>query len=146
MPGDSAPGPEPRSDVSEYLIGHPGVDKVAFTGSTAAGRTIASTAGAQLKRVTLELGGKSAAIVLPDADLEAVAKGLKSASFANNAEACFAHTRILAPRNRYDEVVSALKTMVESITVGDPLDPDTYVGTPARTTAQTSPTPRELVL
>jgi aldehyde dehydrogenase (NAD+) len=115
-------------DVSEYLIGQPGVDKVAFTGSTAAGRTIASTAGAQLKRVTLELGGKSAAIVLPDADLEAMAKGLKSASFGNNAEACVAHTRILAPRNRYDEVVNALKTMVESIIVGDPLDPDTYVG------------------
>ena len=57
-----------------------------------------------------------------------MAKGLKSASFGNNAEACVAHTRILAPRNRYDEVVNALKTMVESIIVGDPLDPDTYVG------------------
>ncbi|WP_405539304.1 aldehyde dehydrogenase [Streptomyces sp. NBC_00075] len=115
-------------ETSEYLIAHPGVDKIAFTGSTAAGRRIASIAGEHLKRVSLELGGKSAAIILEDADLDAVAQGLKFNSLANNAENCQAHTRILAPRNRYEEVVQALKTMIEGLAVGDPSDPATFIG------------------
>ncbi|MFI7611220.1 aldehyde dehydrogenase family protein [Nonomuraea terrae] len=114
--------------VSEYLVSHPGVDKIAFTGSTAAGRRIAAIAGEQLKRVSLELGGKSAAIILDDADLTAVAEGLRTASFGNNAESCVAHSRVLAPRSRYEEVVEALTTMVESLTVGDPADPATFIG------------------
>ena len=87
---------------------HPGVDKVAFTGSTAAGRRIAAICGEQLKRCTLELGGKSAAIILDDADLPS-SDGLPAiASLMNNGQACVAQTRILAPRSRYDEVVDAL--------------------------------------
>jgi acyl-CoA reductase-like NAD-dependent aldehyde dehydrogenase len=123
-------------ETSEYLVKHPGVDKVAFTGSTVAGRRIAALAGEQLKRVSLELGGKSAAIILPDADLEATVGGLKFASFVNNSESCVAHTRILAPRERYEEIVAALKTMVESIAVGDPSDPDTFVGPMVRADQQ----------
>jgi acyl-CoA reductase-like NAD-dependent aldehyde dehydrogenase len=123
-------------ETSEYLVSHPDIDKIAFTGSTAAGRRIASIAGEQLKRVSLELGGKSASIILEDADLAAVMEGLKFASFANNAENCQAHTRILAPRSRYDEVVEALKNMVEGLTVGDPSDPSMFIGPMVRADQQ----------
>jgi acyl-CoA reductase-like NAD-dependent aldehyde dehydrogenase len=115
-------------ETSEYLVAHPDVDKVAFTGSTSAGRKIAAIAGRQLKRVSLELGGKSAAIVLEDADLSAVVEGLRFLSFGNNSENCVAHTRILAPRSRYEEVVAALKTLVEGLKVGDPADLSTFIG------------------
>jgi betaine-aldehyde dehydrogenase len=115
-------------EVGEHLVRHPGVDKIAFTGSTAAGRRIASICGEQLKRVTLELGGKSAAIVLDDADLAATVEGLKFASLMNNGQACVAQTRILASRQRYDEVVDALGSMVAALTVGDPHDPATDIG------------------
>jgi acyl-CoA reductase-like NAD-dependent aldehyde dehydrogenase len=115
-------------ETSEHLISHPDVDKISFTGSTRAGRRIASIAGEQLKRVSLELGGKSAAIILDDADLAAVMQGLRFGSLGNNGEACILQTRILAPRSRYDEVVAALKGMVESLKVGDPSEPDTFIG------------------
>ncbi|ROO86944.1 acyl-CoA reductase-like NAD-dependent aldehyde dehydrogenase [Actinocorallia herbida] len=115
-------------EVSEYLIAHPDVDKIAFTGSTRAGRRVAAIAGEQLKRVSLELGGKSAAVILPDADLHAAVQGLKFAALLNNGESCIAQTRILAPRDRYEEVVAELKTLVASLKVGDPRDPDTFIG------------------
>ncbi|MGW7510022.1 aldehyde dehydrogenase [Streptomyces massasporeus] len=115
-------------ETSEYLVSHREVDKIAFTGSTRAGRRIASIAGEQLKRVSLELGGKSAAIILPDADIEKAVAGLKFGSLLNNGESCIAQTRILAPRSRYAEVVTALKGLVESLKVGDPGDPDTFIG------------------
>ncbi|MEV4837148.1 aldehyde dehydrogenase [Nonomuraea sp. NPDC049486] len=115
-------------EVSEHLVSHPGVDKVAFTGSTAAGRRIASICGEQLKRVSLELGGKSAAIVLDDADLASSMGMLAIASLMNNGQACVAQTRILASRNRYDEVVEAVVNMVNSQPVGDPADPATGIG------------------
>jgi acyl-CoA reductase-like NAD-dependent aldehyde dehydrogenase len=115
-------------ETSEYLISHPEVDKIAFTGSTRAGRRIASIAGQQLKRVSLELGGKSAAVILPDADIQAAVQGLKFSSLLNNGESCIAQTRILAPRGQYEEVVAALKELVESLKVGDPGDPDTFIG------------------
>jgi aldehyde dehydrogenase (NAD+) len=115
-------------EVGEHLVRHPGVDKIAFTGSTAAGRRIASICGEQLKRVSLELGGKSAAIILDDADLAATVEGLKFASLMNNGQACVAQTRILASRNRYDEVVDALSGMVGALAVGDPQDDATEVG------------------
>ncbi len=99
-------------EVGEHLVRHAGIDKVAFTGSTAAGRRIASICGEQLKRVSLELGGKSAAIILDDADLAATVEGLKFASLMNNGQACVAQTRILASRDRYDEVVDAVAAMV----------------------------------
>src|SRR6476660_7249849 len=92
-------------EVGEHLVRHPGVDTIAFTGSTAAGRKIASICGEQLKRCTLELGGKSAAIILDDADLAATVEGLKFASLMNNGQACVAQTRILASRDRYQNVV-----------------------------------------
>ncbi|WP_435068866.1 aldehyde dehydrogenase [Amycolatopsis thermoflava] len=115
-------------ETSEHLVKHPGVDKIAFTGSTRAGRRIASLAGAQLKRVSLELGGKSAMIILPDADLDAAIQGVKFSSLLNNAESCIAQTRILAPRARYDEVVAGLTELVESLGVGDPAQDTTFIG------------------
>ncbi len=115
-------------EVGEHLVRHLGVDKIAFTGSTAAGRRIASICGEQLKRVSLELGGKSAAIILDDADLAATVEGLKFASLMNNGQACVAQTRILASRDRYDEVVDAVSGMVGALAVGDPQDEATEVG------------------
>ncbi len=115
-------------EVGEHLVRHPGIDKVAFTGSTAAGRTIAGICGEQLKRCSLELGGKSAAIILDDADLGATMEGLKFASLMNNGQACVAQTRILASRSKYDEVVEALVSTVSGMTVGDPNDPATEIG------------------
>jgi len=115
-------------EVGEHLVRHAGVDKVAFTGSTAAGRTIASICGEQLKRCSLELGGKSAAIILDDADLASTVEGLKFASLMNSGQACVAQTRILASRSRYDEVVDAVATMVGGMAVGDPNDPATEIG------------------
>ncbi|HEX3781297.1 MAG TPA: aldehyde dehydrogenase [Pseudonocardiaceae bacterium] len=115
-------------EVSQYLVGHAGVDKIAFTGSTVAGRAIASLATGQLKRVSLELGGKSAAIVLADADLDQVVEGIRYGSFGNDGEACVALTRVLAPRSRYEEVVTAIGALAESLKVGDPADPDTFIG------------------
>ena len=115
-------------EVGEHLVRHAGIDKVAFTGSTAAGRRIASICGDQLKRVSLELGGKSAAIILDDADLAATVEGLKMASLMNNGQACVAQTRILASRSRYDEVVDAVAAMVGGLEVGDPANATTEIG------------------
>ncbi len=115
-------------EVGEHLVSHPGVDKVAFTGSTAAGRRIGAICGQQLKRFSLELGGKSAAIILEDADLAATMGWLEMASLMNNGQACVAQTRILAPRSRYDETVDALAGMVSGLKVGDPADPATQIG------------------
>ncbi|WP_326825127.1 aldehyde dehydrogenase [Streptosporangium sp. NBC_01756] len=115
-------------EAGEHLVSHPGVDKVAFTGSTAAGRRIAAICGEQLKRCTLELGGKSAAIILDDCDLPSAMGFLSIASLMNNGQACVAQTRILASRNRYDEVVDAVAGMVRSMPVGDPADPATGIG------------------
>lgn len=111
-----------------HLVSHPGVDKVSFTGSTAVGRIIGEACGRLLRPVTLELGGKSAAIVLDDADLDAAMKGLKSVSLINNGQTCFLSSRILAPRSRYGEVIEALAALVNGLTVGDPLDTATDIG------------------
>jgi betaine-aldehyde dehydrogenase len=115
-------------EVGEHLVTHPDVDKIGFTGSTAAGKRIAALCGERLKRVTLELGGKSAAIVLPDADIGEVAAGLLPASLMNNGEACVAQTRILAPRDHYQQLVDQLCERVGAMAVGDPLDPVTEIG------------------
>jgi betaine-aldehyde dehydrogenase len=115
-------------EVGEHLVTHPGVDKVAFTGSTAAGRRIGALCGNDLRRVTLELGGKSAAIVLDDADPGEVAQGLQMASLMNSGQACIAQTRILVPRSRYAEVLDAVAAMVDGLSVGDPLDMANYIG------------------
>jgi aldehyde dehydrogenase (NAD+) len=115
-------------EIGEYLVRHPGVDKVSFTGSTAAGRKVGAACGELLKKATLELGGKSAAIVLEDADLATVVPMLMPSALMNNGEACIAQTRILAPQSRYDEVVDALSDAVKASTVGDPADPSVAVG------------------
>ncbi|MFF3255039.1 aldehyde dehydrogenase family protein [Actinacidiphila glaucinigra] len=114
-------------DTGEYLVAHPDVDAIAFTGSTRAGRRVAALAGEQLKRVRLELGGKSAAILLDDADLARTVRGL-FASLGDNGRMCAARTRVLAPRRRYEEVVAAVAEAVGSLKVGDPADPDTSIG------------------
>jgi betaine-aldehyde dehydrogenase len=116
------------AEAGRALVDHPGVDKVAFTGSTAAGREIAARCGASLKRMSLELGGKSAAVVLDDADLAVLTRGLRYASFVNNGQACAAQTRVLAPRSRYDEVVEAVAATASALVVGDPLDEATRLG------------------
>ncbi|WP_236793755.1 aldehyde dehydrogenase [Amycolatopsis sp. GM8] len=116
-------------ETGAYLVSHPGVDKVAFTGSTAAGRRVAEACASRLRPVTLELGGKSAAIVLDDADLDtAIAEPFFFATMLANGQACFASTRVLAPQSRYDEVVDAVATLAKGLTVGDPMDPATQVG------------------
>jgi len=114
--------------VSEALVRHPGVDKISFTGSTVAGKAIASACGEQLKRYSLELGGKSAAIILDDADLEATLSLLLPATINNNGQVCVNQTRILAPRDRYDEVVEAFTEGYRALTIGDPMDMATEVG------------------
>ncbi|MFE0535729.1 aldehyde dehydrogenase [Streptomyces nigra] len=115
-------------EVSEYLVGHPRIDKVSFTGSVAAGRRVMEVAARHLTRVTLELGGKSAAVVLPDADVEATVAGVVPAAWMNNGQACVAQTRILLPRSRYDEFAEAFAVAAGALVVGDPLDPATQVG------------------
>ncbi len=115
-------------ETGEYLVTHPGVDKVSFTGSTAAGRKVAAACGEHLKRFTLELGGKSAAIVLDDVDLDAALPMLLPNALMNNGQACIAQTRVLAPRGRYDEIVEALAEGVRAMLVGDPKDPEVAIG------------------
>lgn len=115
-------------DLGAYLVAHPGVDKVAFTGSTTAGRSIAEACGHLLRPVTLELGGKSAAIVLDDADLAGSAQDLFGATMLNNGQTCFLSTRILAPQSRYEEIVDIVTAMAAGAAVGDPLDEATMVG------------------
>ncbi len=110
------------------LVEHPGVDKIAFTGSTAVGREIAAVAGRGLKRVTLELGGKSPNIVLPDADVKAAVKGSFAGLYFNSGQACNAASRLMVPAPMFDEVVSALATAAEATVTGPGLAPDTFVG------------------
>jgi aldehyde dehydrogenase (NAD+) len=115
-------------EVSEYLVVHPGVRKVSFTGSSQGGRRVAELCGRNLKPVGLELGGKSAAIVLDDAELALTVDTLRMATFANSGQVCTARTRVLVPWQRYDEMVEALGTMADSLQVGDPTDPTTDLG------------------
>ena len=115
-------------EVGAYLVEHPDVDKVAFTGSSASGRVIARRCGELLRPVTLELGGKSAAIVLDDADLAAAPEALFAATLMNNGQTCNIGTRVLAPRSRYDEVLQVFSGLAGALVVGDSLDPATQVG------------------
>ncbi|MFV0457505.1 MAG: aldehyde dehydrogenase [Actinomycetales bacterium] len=115
-------------EVGEYLVSHPDVDKVAFTGSTAAGKRIMSICGDRIARVTLELGGKSAGIILDDIPLDQVIPSLGFAGIISSGQVCAALTRILVPRERQQELVEALTAMYESVVVGDPTEPDTVLG------------------
>ncbi|MFD9667198.1 aldehyde dehydrogenase [Rhodococcus sp. NPDC059968] len=124
-------------EVGAHLVAHPGVDKISFTGSTAAGRSIGEVCGRLLRPVTLELGGKSAAIVLDDAglDLQTVAEKLFTATLLNNGQTCFLGTRVLAPRSRYSEIVDLFTDFAGALKVGDALDDTTQIG-PMATAAQ----------
>ncbi len=115
-------------DTSAYLVGHPGVDKVTFTGSPAAGRAIAARCGEDLRRVTLELGGKSAAILLQDADLDASVEAMRMGSFRNSGQVCSLKTRVLVHESQHDEVVERMVELVRSMPVGDPMDEATQIG------------------
>ncbi|OBI92931.1 aldehyde dehydrogenase [Mycobacterium sp. 1245805.9] len=114
--------------VGELLVTHPKVDKVSFTGSTTAGRAVAAACAANLTKVSLELGGKSAAIVLDDAEPDKVATGVRSASLSNSGQICNALTRVLVPAHRHDEYVDALASEMANLIVGDPSDPATQLG------------------
>ncbi len=115
-------------EVGEHLVNHPDVNKVSFTGSSAAGKKIGAACGANLKRFSLELGGKSAAILLDDVNLAEALPLMMPNAIMNNGEACISLTRILAPRHRYQEVTEALVDQMQAMKVGDPLDPATEVG------------------
>jgi acyl-CoA reductase-like NAD-dependent aldehyde dehydrogenase len=110
------------------LVDHPGVDKIAFTGSTEVGREIGAKAGRALKRVTLELGGKSPNVILPDADLDAAIKGSFQAIYFNTGQACNAASRLFIHRDQFDEVVGALAERAGRARVGPGLDPSTQLG------------------
>jgi acyl-CoA reductase-like NAD-dependent aldehyde dehydrogenase len=115
-------------ETGAALVDHPGVDKIAFTGSTAVGREIGAKAGRALKRVTLELGGKSPNIILPDADIEAAVAGSYQAIYFNSGQACNAGSRLFVPRERFDEVVGALAERAAGTRLGPGLDPQTQMG------------------
>jgi len=118
----------PGSVCGRRLVEHPDVAKIAFTGSTEVGRGIAAGAAATIKRVTLELGGKSANVVFADADVEAAAAAAPSAVFGNAGQDCCARSRILVERDAVDDFLAALQPAVEGIEVGDPLDEATQMG------------------
>jgi betaine-aldehyde dehydrogenase len=115
-------------DLGVQLVDHPGVDHVSFTGSTAAGLAIAAQCGSAMRRVNLELGGKSAAVLLEDLDLDVALPTVAQYGYFFNGEACAALTRVLAPRSRYDEIVERYCDVVDTYPVGDPLDPATFIG------------------
>lgn len=116
------------SATGRALTTHPGVDKISFTGSTAVGAQIAASCGSQIRRCSTELGGKSAAVVLPDAPLESTVSGLVGGVMGNNGQLCAALSRIILPRSRYDEFLTALTTAVAGLRVGDPADRSTDIG------------------
>jgi betaine-aldehyde dehydrogenase len=118
----------PGSSVGRRLVEHPDVAKVAFTGSTEVGRGIAEGAAATIKRVTLELGGKSANVVFADADLDAAAAAAPGAVFGNAGQDCCARSRILVQRSAVDAFLERLEPAVQGIRVGDPLDEATEMG------------------
>ncbi|CAJ0679386.1 aldehyde dehydrogenase family protein [Ralstonia mannitolilytica] len=114
--------------VGEVLASHPDVDMVSFTGSTRAGKRVAELAAQTVKRVALELGGKSASVILDDADLAAAVKGTLSACFLNSGQTCSAHTRMLVPRAKYEEVKALAAQFAASYVPGDPAQETTRLG------------------
>ena len=115
-------------DVSELLVRDPRVDKIAFTGSTAAGRRIGSICGERIARCTLELGGKSAAVILDDADIATAAANISSAECFLSGQICSSLTRIVVPRHRHDELLEALASTFSQVRVGNPFHPQTQMG------------------
>jgi len=117
-------GPE----VGEVLASHPEVDMVSFTGSTRAGKRVGELAAQSVKRVALELGGKSASLILPDADLEAAVKGSVSACMLNSGQTCSAHTRMLVSESQYEDAKKIAQTAIAKLTLGPSLDESTRLG------------------
>jgi len=115
-------------ELGAHLASHPGLDKVAFTGSTSTGRKVAEAAAANLKKVTLELGGKSPHLVFPDADVEAVVNGVLAGVFAATGQTCMAGSRLIVHEDLHDHVVERLTQKSNEIKLGDPMDPDTQMG------------------
>jgi acyl-CoA reductase-like NAD-dependent aldehyde dehydrogenase len=115
-------------EVSELLVRHPGVDKVTFTGSTAAGRKIASICGERIARCTLELGGKSAAVILDDYDLGKAAATIAGAAGFLTGQVCSSLTRIVVTKKRHDQMVDALSASFSKVKVGDPFEAGTAMG------------------
>ncbi|HEY5343735.1 MAG TPA: aldehyde dehydrogenase family protein [Solirubrobacteraceae bacterium] len=115
-------------ETGAALVDHPDIDKIAFTGSTAVGREIGAKAGRALKRVTLELGGKSPNIILPDADIDAAVKGSYQALYFNSGQACNAGSRLFVPAERFDEVMSGLAAQADKARLGPGLDPSSQLG------------------
>jgi acyl-CoA reductase-like NAD-dependent aldehyde dehydrogenase len=115
-------------EVGAALAGHPGVDKVAFTGSTATGRAVAKAAAENINKVTLELGGKSPQIVFPDADLAAAANGIVAGVFAATGQTCMAGSRLIVHADVHDELVRLVADRASRIRLGDPYDPETEMG------------------
>ncbi len=118
----------PGAVVGELLVSHPAVSMVSFTGSTRAGRRVAELAGAGLKKVALELGGKSASVILDDADLEGAVKASVAKAYQNGGQTCSAWTRLLVPDRRFDEVLERVVAEAESFVPGDPRDRSTKLG------------------
>src|SRR5699024_2415938 len=114
--------------MGDLMVRHPKVAKVAFTGSTPVGRHIAAACGELLRPVTLELGGKSSAIVMEDADLDDMSTKLIRSCMRNTGQTCYITTRILAPATRYEEVVEMVTETIAAAPQGDPLDPTTVFG------------------
>jgi acyl-CoA reductase-like NAD-dependent aldehyde dehydrogenase len=115
-------------EVSELLVRDPRVDKIAFTGSTVAGRKIASICGERIARYTLELGGKSAAVILDDADLTAAAMSIAGSECFISGQVCSSLTRLVVSRSRHDEFVETLAGIFSQVNVGDPFDDNTHMG------------------
>ena len=115
-------------EVSQQLVSDPRVDKIAFTGSSAVGRHIAGVAGARLARYTLELGGKSAAVILDDYDLATAAAAIAQQECSLNGQVCMSLTRVIVTKSRHDELAEALGSVFGSVRVGDPFDPETQLG------------------
>jgi acyl-CoA reductase-like NAD-dependent aldehyde dehydrogenase len=120
------PGDGPTTGA--YLVGHPGVDKVAFTGSTATGSAIMRLAADPVKRVSLELGGKSPSLVFADADLEDAIASTAYGIYYSAGQSCEARSRLLVERSAYDDVVNLVAAKARAVKVGDPLDPETQMG------------------
>ncbi len=118
----------PGSRVGRMIVEHPGIDKIAFTGDTSTGRQIMRGAAETLKKITLELGGKSANIVLPDADLEAAVRGATTGIFYGKGEVCAAGSRLLVDRSIRDEFVEKVAARTKKMVPGDPMDPKTRLG------------------
>ena len=115
-------------EVSELLVRDPRIDKITFTGSTAAGRKIGAICGERIARVTLELGGKSAAVILDDVDIATAAAKIAGAECVMTGQVCSSLTRIVVTRKRHDEMVEALAAVFGAVNVGDPFDEQTQMG------------------